>query len=350
MLKVRLARACRRGPAPAWPAAGRVLGKIEEYFAETMTPGDTFLFAGEVLRFEGIRENEAYVPHRGRRRSEDPVLCGRQVPALDLSSPSACARCWPTRRVGRLPRAGADWLRCSRRARCCPGRATCWSRRFRAASRYYMVCYPVRGPAGAPDARHAADAPARARAARGRSASSPPITRSRSGGCAISARMSAGKPGFLDDLFDEDMLGDDLEAWLAESALMKRTFRNCAIIAGLIERRYPGPGEDRPAGDGLDRPRLRRAAQARARPHPAAGRAGAMRRPACSMSSGWAKCWRASGGKSCISRSTGFRRSACRSCWRSAGNGCSARRGRNSGGGGSDADRRGDGVTALARH
>jgi ATP-dependent Lhr-like helicase len=33
------------------------------------------------------------------------------------------------------------------------------------------------------------------------------------------------------------MLGDDLEAWLHESALMKRTFRNCAIIAGLIERR-----------------------------------------------------------------------------------------------------------------
>jgi ATP-dependent helicase Lhr and Lhr-like helicase len=41
-------------------------------------------------------------------------------------------------------------------------------------------------------------------------------------------------------LFDEDMLGDDLEAWLAESALMKRTFRQCAIIAGLVERRAPG--------------------------------------------------------------------------------------------------------------
>jgi ATP-dependent Lhr-like helicase len=44
----------------------------------------------------------------------------------------------------------------------------------------------------------------------------------------------------LDELFDEDMLGDDLEAWLDESALMRRTFRNCAIIAGLIERRHPG--------------------------------------------------------------------------------------------------------------
>jgi ATP-dependent Lhr-like helicase len=44
----------------------------------------------------------------------------------------------------------------------------------------------------------------------------------------------------MDSLFDEDMLGDDLEEWLQESALMKRTFRNCAVIAGLIERRFRG--------------------------------------------------------------------------------------------------------------
>ena len=36
------------------------------------------------------------------------------------------------------------------------------------------------------------------------------------------------------------MLGDDLEDWLDESALMKRTFRYCAVIAGLIERHFPG--------------------------------------------------------------------------------------------------------------
>jgi ATP-dependent Lhr-like helicase len=42
----------------------------------------------------------------------------------------------------------------------------------------------------------------------------------------------------LNALFEADMLGDDLEAWLAESALMKRTFRNCALISGLIARRF----------------------------------------------------------------------------------------------------------------
>jgi ATP-dependent Lhr-like helicase len=54
----------------------------------------------------------------------------------------------------------------------------------------------------------------------------------------LSERVAAGDID-LESLFAEDMLGDDLEAWLAESSLMKRTFRNVAVIAGLIERRHP---------------------------------------------------------------------------------------------------------------
>jgi ATP-dependent Lhr-like helicase len=36
------------------------------------------------------------------------------------------------------------------------------------------------------------------------------------------------------------MLGDDLDAWLNESWMLKRMFRNCAVISGLIEKRFPG--------------------------------------------------------------------------------------------------------------
>jgi ATP-dependent Lhr-like helicase len=54
------------------------------------------------------------------------------------------------------------------------------------------------------------------------------------------SRMIASGELSLDRLFEQDMLGDDLEAWLAESSLMKRTFRVCAVIAGLIERHHPG--------------------------------------------------------------------------------------------------------------
>ena len=55
----------------------------------------------------------------------------------------------------------------------------------------------------------------------------------------IGAMHEAGELPFA-ELFDEDMLGDDLDAWLAESWMLKRTFRACAVIAGLIEKRHPG--------------------------------------------------------------------------------------------------------------
>jgi ATP-dependent helicase Lhr and Lhr-like helicase len=55
----------------------------------------------------------------------------------------------------------------------------------------------------------------------------------------IAARCES-DPDFLDTLFDPDMLGDDLEEWLEDTGLMKRSFHACAIIAGLIERRFPG--------------------------------------------------------------------------------------------------------------
>jgi len=51
---------------------------------------------------------------------------------------------------------------------------------------------------------------------------------------------SAHPVGDLAALFDQDMLGDDLEAWMDESSMLRRTFRNVAVIAGLIERNYPG--------------------------------------------------------------------------------------------------------------
>ncbi|HVY34602.1 MAG TPA: DNA ligase-associated DEXH box helicase, partial [Caulobacteraceae bacterium] len=44
----------------------------------------------------------------------------------------------------------------------------------------------------------------------------------------------------LDALFQQDMLGDDLESWLEESVMMKRAFKTCALISGLIERRFTG--------------------------------------------------------------------------------------------------------------
>jgi ATP-dependent Lhr-like helicase len=56
---------------------------------------------------------------------------------------------------------------------------------------------------------------------------------------------SAEQPHDVAKLFDQDMLGDDVETWLAESSMLRRTFRNVAVIAGLIERHHPGAEKTR---------------------------------------------------------------------------------------------------------
>src|SRR4029077_9151467 len=77
MLKVRLVRSRAAGAGHTGPIArgGRVLGEVEEYFIETMVPGDTFVFGGEILKYEALVENEVYV---SRSNAEDP-----KVPAYD---------------------------------------------------------------------------------------------------------------------------------------------------------------------------------------------------------------------------------------------------------------------------
>src|SRR5207244_5529257 len=50
---------------------GRVLGEVEEYFAEGLVPGDTFVFSGEILRFEALVEDEVYV---SRTNATDPKI------------------------------------------------------------------------------------------------------------------------------------------------------------------------------------------------------------------------------------------------------------------------------------
>src|SRR6516164_638010 len=68
MLKVRLVRS---RASRMIPCGGRLLGEVEEYFVESLVPGDTFVFAGEILRYETLVEYEVYV---SRASSEEPKV------------------------------------------------------------------------------------------------------------------------------------------------------------------------------------------------------------------------------------------------------------------------------------
>ena len=71
MISVRMVSFHRGSENKKLMRPGRKLGEMEEYFFEMLTPGDTFLFAGEVLRFEGISDTDALVT---RTYDPDPAI------------------------------------------------------------------------------------------------------------------------------------------------------------------------------------------------------------------------------------------------------------------------------------
>lgn len=246
MLKVRLvrSRASRSGHAGKIAYGGRLLGEIEEYFIETLTPGDTFVFAGEVLRYEALVENEVYV---SRATAEDPKVPSYEGGKFPLSTYLASRvrgiladpAAW-----GALPAQVREWLEIQQWRSLIPPAGDLLVETFPRAAKYYLVCYPFEGrlahqTLGMLLTRRLERARLRPL---GFVANEYALALWGLGDVALRIRRNEFS---LAELFAEDMLGDDLDAWLAESALMKRTFRSCAIIAGLIERRFPGEEKSR---------------------------------------------------------------------------------------------------------
>jgi ATP-dependent Lhr-like helicase len=241
MLKVRLVRS---QVSKMIPRGGRLLGKVEEHFIETLVPGDTFTFAGEILKYEALVEDEVYVSRAAAENPKVPSYEGGQFPltanlAERVRKIAADHRQWHL-----LPAQVREWLESQERRSAIPALRQLLVETFPRNGKHYLVCYPIEGRlahqtlgmlltrrierAGLRPQGFAANEYALALWALG------DVTQ------AVERHELS-----LAMLFGEDMLGDDLEAWLAESALMKRTFRSCAIIAGLIERRFPGKEKSR---------------------------------------------------------------------------------------------------------
>ncbi|MCQ2005434.1 ligase-associated DNA damage response DEXH box helicase [Rhizobium sp. NRK18] len=236
MLNVRL---IKRNALGSLGRGGMTLGKVEEYFLESMTQGDTFLFSGKVLRFEGIRENECLVSNAFSLDPKIPAYAGGKFPLSTYLAEQVRAMLADPDRWKDLPDQVRDWLSIQKDKSILPKRDELLIETFPRSSRFYMVVYAFEG-------RLAHQTLGMLLTRRLERAGAKPLgfvatdyalavwgledmgTMIRSGRLSLAA------------LFDEDMLGDDLEAWLSESWMLKRTFRTCAVIAGLIEKRHPG--------------------------------------------------------------------------------------------------------------
>lgn len=248
MIKVRLVgRARARGRTgktgrPGAPPAlmgGRVLGEVEEYFIEQLAPGNTFVFAGEILRFEGLAETEAFVTRAPGADAMIPSYAGGKFPLSTHLARRVRAMLADRAQWADLPTPVAQWLGFQFAHSQLPGIDDVLVETFPRRSRHFLVAYPFEG-------RLAHQTLGMLLTRRLERAGARPLGFvANDYGLAVwglgdlSARIGDGSLD-LARLFDEDMLGDDLETWLAESSLMRRTFRTVAVIAGLIERRHPG--------------------------------------------------------------------------------------------------------------
>jgi ATP-dependent Lhr-like helicase len=209
---------------------GMPLGEIEDGFAATLTQGDTFLIGGQVVRFESLREMTVEVSRdRGRKPRIATFMGTKFATSTQLSEriltmfrqPS-----WPD-----LPAHTAEWLHLQREVS-----------RLPEADRLLVESFPWKGHA------HTA-----LYGFAGRNAM-------QTLGLLLTHRMERlglhplgfvatdygvliwGLDPVADPaaLLDPASLREGLGDWLAGNAVMKRTFRNAAIIAGLIDRTTTG--------------------------------------------------------------------------------------------------------------
>jgi len=231
-LNVRVGSRRGGGGTRAW-VAGRKIGEAEEWYFEQLTPGDTFLFAGQVWAFQGITGTDALVTQANDKEPKIPSWGGSQFPLSTSLADRVRAMVQDRDHWRVLPPDVQEWLELQGERSLIPDAESMLVETFPRGSRHFLVAYPFEGRLA-------------------HTTLCMLLTRRLD-------RLGVGPLGFvvtdyalaiwsirpmdgvdLDALFQPDMLGDDLEAWLEESFMMKRSFRNCALVSGLIERRQPG--------------------------------------------------------------------------------------------------------------
>ncbi|MBY9063207.1 ligase-associated DNA damage response DEXH box helicase [Sphingomonas yunnanensis] len=209
---------------------GRALGKVEEGFAATLSHGDTFFFAGLSLEVEKI-DTEDLIVRATSRPARIPTYGGSRMPlSTNLASRVRRFLAEPGE-WHRFPADVRDWLEIQSRRSTLPAPEQLLVETFPREGRHYMVAYSFEG-----------------------------WNAHQSLGMLVTKRMETLglKPlGFVANdyaiacyglekvtdpaaLFSADILEHEFVEWVERSHLLKRAFREVAVIGGLVERQHPG--------------------------------------------------------------------------------------------------------------
>ena len=213
--------------------AGRKIGEVEEGYLEALDPGDTFVFAGQVWRLMGVTALDVLVSPAPATDPKMPSWGGSKFALSTFLAKRVRELMFDQSHWSVLPGDVREWLEIQRDRSLIPAEDEMLVETFPRGRRHFMVSYPFEGRLA-----HTTLAMLLTRRLE-RAGAAPLGFVCNDYALAVWSLKPMGGLD-LDALFDQDMLGDDLEDWLAESFMMKRSFKGCAILAGLIERRFPG--------------------------------------------------------------------------------------------------------------
>ena len=206
--------------------AGKPLGEIEEGFASTLTRGDTFLIGGRIVRYEGLKELVVEVTRSASKTPKVATFNGTKF-ATSTQLSQRILQYLQRGDWSALPAHTADWLDLQRSASTMPEPGSLLVESFPHDGREHACFYGFAG-------RNAQQTLGLLLTRRMEEAGLDPL-----GFVATDyATLIWGLEPLRDPdgLLSPNGLRDGLDAWLAGNAVMKRTFRGAATIAGLIQR------------------------------------------------------------------------------------------------------------------
>jgi ATP-dependent Lhr-like helicase len=209
---------------------GRNLGRVEEAFAAQLTPGDTFFFAGLSCEVERM-DTEDLIVRASSRPARVPTYGGARMPLSTSLADRVRRFLAEPGEWSRFPDDVREWLEFQSKRSALPRPGQLLVETFPREGRHYMVAYSFEG-----------------------------WNAHQSLGMLITRRMEAQglKPlGFVANdyaiatygiekitdpaaLFSADILEHEFVDWVQQSHLLKRAFREVAVIGGLVERQHPG--------------------------------------------------------------------------------------------------------------
>lgn len=209
---------------------GKPLGEVEEAFAASLVPGDTFLIGGEVVQYETIREMTVEVSREATKKPKIAVFSGTKFATSTILSHRVLALLqrgdWPD-----LPGHTVDWLHLQQTISQMPRPDRLLVESFVTDDRHFTCFYGFAG-------RNALQTLGLLLTHRLELAGLNPL-----GFVSTDFALLVWGLDRINDpaqLLRRDDLAEGLETWLGENAIMKRSFRNVATIAGLIEKNLPG--------------------------------------------------------------------------------------------------------------